>query len=289
VIVESTSALAASQLKSQLDVSFAKVGLEQARLLLLDAETRVNAAFADLSAALGYRDPHRFILSEDTLPSPVSNALATLLSRALLNRPDAAAAHYALDSALKRASAEKVAGLPRVDLIGVLGRTPAGDPSVRESYAAAGFNVQVPLFTGGRITARAREVALEADAASKAVEETEEGIVRDVNQAWLNVNEEKERIEVTQRLLQSATEALELAQARYQTGLASFLEYSQADLNKTQAQIDNATATYQYEIMLSVLDFQTGAAKYSFANKRLNVTNPKANGGKITLDRKSGK
>ncbi len=265
------------------------MAVEQARLLLLDAQNRLDSSFADLSAVMGYREPHRFILVEEARHPPENAPLETLLSRALLNRPDAAAAHFALDSALKRASAEKAAFFPRVDLIGVVGRTPAGDPSVRESYAAAGINVQVPLYTGGRLTARAREVSLEAQAASKVVEETEEGIVRDVNHAWLNANEERQRIEVTQRLLQNANEALELAKARYQTGLASFLEYSQAELNKTQAEIDTATAAYGYDITLSQLDFQTGATKFATTVNRKTLVDTRKAKAKATPARSVAK
>ena len=51
------------------------------RLLLLDAENHVNSAFADLSAAMGYREPHRFSLADELLKGPADNALGSLLSR----------------------------------------------------------------------------------------------------------------------------------------------------------------------------------------------------------------
>ncbi len=263
LIMESTAALAANQLKSSLDVSFAEVGLQQAKLLLLNAQNKLNGAFADLSAALGYREPHRFVLEEKQLKAPTNdvNPLATLIARALMNRPDAIAAHYRRDSALKKASAEKVAGLPRVDMLATVGRTPTGDPVVRETYAAAGINVSIPIFTGGRITARAREVAFEAQAAQKFVDETEQRIVRDVNLAWLNSTEAQQRIEVTKQELKSANEAWELAKARYQTGITSIVELSQAELNRTQALIDNASAGYDYDIALALLQYQIGELK----------------------------
>src|SRR6202008_2418947 len=49
VIVDQIDALVQAQLRSELDASFAKVNLEQANLLLLDAQTRLQTAFADLS------------------------------------------------------------------------------------------------------------------------------------------------------------------------------------------------------------------------------------------------
>ncbi len=262
VIVQSTQALAQNQLRSQLDVSFAQVAVQQARLLLLDAENRLGGSFADLSAALGYREPHTFLLEDENLPAPSENALPILIYRALESRPEAIAARYTYDAALKRASADKVAGLPKINLLAAMGRTPAGDQTIRESYAAAGVNVEIPLFTGGRLSARAAESTLEAQAANESLRATEQGIVRDVNHAWLNANEAAQRIQLTRDILAATRDAFELAKARYQTGIASIVELSQADLNLTQAQIDFATATYERDVMLSLLEFQTGATKF---------------------------
>ncbi len=263
VLADSTAALAASKLKSDLDASFARVSVDQAKLLLLDAQNHVNSALADLSAAMGYREPHHFSLADESFKGPGESDLGSLLSRALANRPDVMAAHFAQESAVKKASADKVAGLPRVDLLAAFGRTPAGDPAVRETYGAAGVNVQIPIFTGGKITARARESEYQAQAAQQAVAEAEDRIARDVDIAWLNANEGKQRIGVTKSLLTNANDAWELANARYQAGTASFVELSQAELNRTQAQIDNATANYEYQILLALLDFQSGAIRFN--------------------------
>ncbi len=45
VIVDQITALAQAQLRSDLDESFAQVNLQQANLLLLDAQTREQIAF----------------------------------------------------------------------------------------------------------------------------------------------------------------------------------------------------------------------------------------------------
>jgi outer membrane protein len=63
---------------------------------------------------------------------------------------------------------------------------------------------------------------------------------------------------VTDQLLQQASLALELAQARYTLGLSSIVELSQAQLNLTQAQIEQASAKYDYQIQRAMLDYQVG-------------------------------
>jgi hydrophobic/amphiphilic exporter-1 (mainly G- bacteria), HAE1 family len=263
VVVDLTNALVESKLRSELDSSLALVALEEARLLLLQADARQKGAQAQLSAALGFRYPQQFTLDDDTIKTPNEQAqLAALLTEAFRNRPEAIAVRYRRDAALQNAIAEKKARLPVVSFIGAYGRTPAGDDLVRETYAVAGVNVAVPILDGGRISARSSEATLTANAVSKEVEALEDEIARDVNLAWLNVTITRKKIEVTASLLASATKAMDLAKARYQSGVASFVELSQAELGMTQAEIENATAKYEYQIGLTTLDFQAGALKY---------------------------
>jgi outer membrane protein len=59
--------------------------------------------------------------------------------------------------------------------------------------------------------------------------------------------------------LKQAALALDLAQARYNLGLGSIVELSQAQLNLTQAQIEAASAKYDYQIQTSLLNYQAGA------------------------------
>ena len=265
LIVDRTAALVSSKLKSELDVSLARVSVEEGRLRLLQAENRLNAAFAELAAALGYREPHRFSLVEERVRTRPDAPLTAALSAALQNRPEAVAMRYRRDAARKYAEAERAARLPKVSLQAAFGRTPEGDDRVQQTYGAAGVNVELPLFTGGRLSARAEEVRLRAEAEQKALDEVENRVVRDVNLAWLNVGTARRKIDVTRTLLTSALEAWQLAKARYESGVASIVELSQAELGRMQAEIESTTAIYEFQISRIALDFQTGVLKGTVA------------------------
>jgi outer membrane protein len=62
---------------------------------------------------------------------------------------------------------------------------------------------------------------------------------------------------VTQQLLDQSNLALDLAKTRYDLGLGSIVELSQAQLQQTQAKISNAQAGYDYRLTLAVLRYQT--------------------------------
>ena len=60
-------------------------------------------------------------------------------------------------------------------------------------------------------------------------------------------------------LLKQAQLALDLAQNRYDLGLGTIVELSQAQLSLTSAQIANANAIYDYQTQRVVVDYQTGS------------------------------
>ena len=77
--------------------------------------------------------------------------------------------------------------------------------------------------------------------------------------AWLAANTSYQRVSVTAELLQEANLGLTLAQTRYQMGLSSIVELSQAEYQQTDAAIGNANAQYQYRMALATLNYQIGS------------------------------
>ena len=83
-------------------------------------------------------------------------------------------------------------------------------------------------------------------------------VVRDVRAAWLSANTAFQRVGVAAELAKEADLSLNLAQGRYQLGLGSIVELSQAQLQQTDAAIGYVNAQYQYRLALSTLNFEIG-------------------------------
>jgi outer membrane protein len=126
-------------------------------------------------------------------------------------------------------------------------------------YAAAGLNVEIPIFDGRLFSARAAEARLRAEAADQSLRDDANRIARDVRLAWSNARTGFQRLALTERLLDNANLALDLAQQRYRLGLGSIVELSQAQLNQPQAQIEQASAKYDYLAQTANLNYQIGA------------------------------
>jgi len=259
VVADQISELQKNKIKSGLDVSFANVDLAQARLLLVQAQNDLDASYAQLSAALGFGDSRTFQLAEEPAPSTPPVDFTDLLQQAIKNRPELISMRLDANSAHTYATAERDLWFPSISAVGTAGLTPYGADQLAPRYAAAGFNVNIPIFNGHLFGALRSEANARARAEDEGLKDLQNGIVRDVRTAWLNANSAFQRLDLTSQLLKNATDALDLAQARYKLGLSSIIELSQAQLNLTEAELESASAKYDYQMQTSALNYQIGA------------------------------
>ena len=124
-----------------------------------------------------------------------------------------------------------------------------------------GLQLSMPLFAGGLYVARQHEAELRAQSDSELLRSLEDNVIRDVRIAWLNVNDALQQLETTEELVRNAAEAFDLARGRYQTGISSIVELSEAQLNLTAAQISEANARYGVLIQQANLSYQTGGLR----------------------------
>ncbi len=262
VVVDQVTALASSGLKSGLDLSFARVNLSQAQLLRVQADGDVQAAFAALNTAMGVQQAATtYDLVDEPIVPPAQDDATAVIGQALRDRPDVAAERLDAQAASKFADAERALLRPTVAAVGTAGVTPYHDPVLNDHYSAAGFNVTVPVFNGGLFLARKSEAMFRAQVAEDSLRDLENRVARDVTLAWVQVRTSFQRVDLTNQLLMQATDALDLAQQRYNLGLSSIVELTQAQLNKTEAEIAAAAARYEYQSRSAALKFQTGALR----------------------------
>ena len=262
VLVDRVQALTDAKLRSELDLSFAKVDLSRAKLLLLESQNNYQAALAALSAILGYPDEQKFQLAEPTeeIAAPAPDA-QPLIARALGQRPEVAALQFQVEAAQKNSRAEHDLWRPTVSALGVAGLAPVRDPQIPNWYGAVGVNINIPVFNGFLYNARAQTADLQAEAARQKLLDLKNNVARDVRISWQETNRAYARLAVTQQLREQASLALDLAQQRYNLGLSSIVEFSQAELGKTEADIADTDARYQYRLTQIVLAYTTGVTR----------------------------
>jgi len=256
------SAYTKSKLKSTLDLSFADVNLSQARLLELDAKDNADSSMAALDAVLGLDHLVNYELAGDEGPlsAPPADA-AELVQTALEQRPDLRALNYEQQAAVRFSHAERGQMLPSISASGTVGSVPIRPAQYYENnwWGGIGVNMKIPVFNGFLYSAQAKEASIRAEAAAEQARDLRDRIVRDVRTAWLAANTAYQRVSVSEALLAQANLALGLAQTRYDLGLSSIVELSQAQYQQTDAAMGNTNAQYQYRLSLATLNYQIGA------------------------------
>jgi len=261
-LVDKVQALTNAKLKSEIDLSFSNVELARAKLLLLEAQNNYQTSLATLSAILGYADQQDFQLVEDAKPitAPVRDVVP-LIQQALQQRPELKALQFEVESAEKFGNAEHDLWRPTVNALGVVGEAPVRDDHIPNWYGAVGVNINIPVFNGFLYNARAKAADLQTEVDRQRLLDSRNNIARDVRNAWQNSQWAFQRLSVTQQLREQASLAFDLAQSRYNLGLGSIVEFTQAELQKTEADIEDTDAKYQYSLTQLVLAFTISSPK----------------------------
>jgi outer membrane protein len=265
VLSDQVSELTTHKLRSQLDQSFAQVNLSEAELLEIRAEEQRGSAYAELAHALGEEKPTEYDLVDEAPPASPPASPDGLVDQAIASRPDLASLRLESDAAHRFEDAERDLRRPTVSLVGVAGFLPLiqQNPGARipNEYGAAAVNIAIPVFSGHLLEARrdaAHDAAVSQDQRTRALTDT---VARDVRVAWAGASTAYRRMDVTGELLKEAKLGLDLAQGRYDLGLSSIVELTQAQLNLTQAEVEDLSAKYDYETLDAVLQYTLGALR----------------------------
>ncbi|MDP9169886.1 MAG: TolC family protein [Acidobacteriota bacterium] len=258
LLSDQVTELANNKLKSQLDVSFANVNLAQAKIQLSAANNDLSSATANLATVLGLPAQRAFILTEEPMPAALDSTDDSYLQQAVEKRPELAELRLQVNAAESTLQAEKALSHPSIAVIATAGFAPTGVPQVPSRYGAVGANLSIPIFNGGLFKARRTEAELRLEATRRNLQDLQNRVLRDVRVAWLNANSAFEQVGLTSQLLDQTRLALDLAQSRYDLGLSSIVELSQAQLNLTSAQIANAGARFDYQTEHSILEYEAG-------------------------------
>jgi outer membrane protein TolC len=131
-------------------------------------------------------------------------------------------------------------------------RTGSGDtretfPLKQEAWQAQ-LSFNIPIFDGFRTTNRVEETLHNYYNVRAQEEDRRQQIALEVEQSYLRVVETQERIRATEAAAGAAKENLDLAHGRYQVGVGSIIEVTDAETLYTDAQTTYIRTIYDYKI-----------------------------------------
>ncbi len=233
--------------RAEVDVANARVDLIRARNALRTARVALNTAMA-----IDVDTPTEI---QDNLVFEAANLdRAQLRGEALRSRPEYRQSKLRV-SAAEATERQTFRGFfPDISGTGSYG---GSQPQLNENWTL-GLSLSWSLFDGGNRVAKYQEAKANLEGARQRVKSTELDIIQNVEQAEIAVEEAQERIQAAQALVASAQENFRLAQGRFDAGVGTILELTDAQLALTQAQNTEAQALADYRIALARLDRAVG-------------------------------
>ena len=240
--------------RARIDVARAEANLYTARADLIAAENGVKIAWVTLRNAMGSPRLPEQPVAEDSPEVELSMNLAGA-------RDVAFSARTELKSfdAQRRASDQLIAvarrgHLPDLILDASYGRRHVSNDQIKlntfplQPTWSVGLSFNIPIFDGFRTTNRVEETLHNYYNVRAQEEDRRQSIALEVEQSYLRVVETQERILATDSAAKAAKENLDLAQGRYQVGVGSIIEVTDAETLYTDAQTTYIRTVYDYKI-----------------------------------------
>ncbi len=229
---------------SRLDATQAEVLRDQARAELAVLEQQKARARNAMTLLVGAPSPPSPASDHPVPLSAVERSFAIgpvpgLPSSVLLDRPDVRAAEHRLKAAHADIGAARAAFFPRIALIGAAGRASSELDGLFGSGTQAWLFVptlSLPLFDAGRNRATLRLAEARRNAAVADYERTIQRAFREVADALADRRWLARQQAVEEKIVATQNERVRLAQLRYRSGAASFLEVLEAERARFAAQ-----------------------------------------------------
>ena len=211
----------------KLDVNQAEIELAVADAAMAVAERAVTQTENALAVLLGRNPgaiPRGVALEQQLLPPTVP---AGLPSELLQRRPDVLASEAELAAQTARIGVAQAARWPSLSLTGARGFESDDLSSLTDSgsdFWSAGLGIVAPLFNAGRNKSRVEAEEARTEQALLAYEQTVHRAFREVEDALVAIRTYRAEHEARQRQVAAARSAAMLSRARYDGGVASFLE-----------------------------------------------------------------
>lgn len=233
---------------------------EQERLQAVNNELLAEASF-NQALSRDVSTPVELIPPE-TLPR-VGATLEELTEKAKTARPEVIAARRRFDFNENFRRAREKGNLPALNLTGNFSYDPgAGGLGVAQDSLSATVQLSFPIFDGGLNRSLVRQAKANENKAKITLDQTTLGVTLEVKQAFLNLQSAEKQIETAQKGLVSAREALRVANLRYQEGVGTPVEISDANAQFVAARTAVVNAIYQYRIAVSNLQRAIGSEEF---------------------------
>jgi outer membrane protein len=232
----------------------AEVDVANARVDLINARNALKIARVSLNTAMAVDASTQTEITDNLEYEPTTMDRAALRAEALRQSPEYRQARLQSSAAEARVQAATRNFLPNISGTGAYG----GTQLEMNPNWSLGLVFTWNIFDGGNLVAAYDEAKANLGAANARVKVAELTLIQNLEQAEIAVEAAQERIQAARVLIASSQENFRLAQGRFDVGVGTILELTDAQLALTQASNTEAQALADYRIALAQLDRAAG-------------------------------
>jgi outer membrane protein len=243
--------------RARIDVARAESNLYLAQADLIAAQNAVKVAWVVFRNALGLRELSERPLAEEAAMTSIPYSLDEAKEFAFATRPELKSFDAQLKAQDQNIATARRSHLPDLIFDGNFARRHVSNQVVnghtldtfplKPSWQAQ-LTLAFPIFDGFRTTNKVEETVRNFYVIKDQEEQQRQQVALDVEQSYLRLVELQERIKANEAAAKAAKENLDLANGRYQVGVGSIIEVTDAQILYTDAQTTYIRALYDYKI-----------------------------------------
>ena len=238
------------------DVTTAEVDLSNGNLDLIKARTSVKTAKSGLVNAMGYPEAPDFDIEDILSYEKIDLTREQALKAAFSERPDLKNLE-----ATKSASEMSVAVAAKSNsptLSANAGYSWGDDSFTGNDDLYLGLSLNVSLYDGDLAKEKVREAKANLEESDANLEALRQDVILEVDKAFLEVQDSEQAVAAAGETVRQAKENMDLANGRYEVGVGSPVEVTDATENYIDAKNTYYGTLYDYKMAFAALEEAVG-------------------------------
>ena len=228
----------------------AQARYDQARADEILAQNELDNAWEDLRLIIGVKLDQLADLQKDIeLRPPQPAVIDEWSSMALVNSPLVKAASDATQIAQREIEVQRSGNYPTLDLVGNYTSASADLSNGLDSdQASIGLQLNMPLYTGGAVSASTRQARADLVAAQERLDQVRRKVDQEVRNAYRGVQASISAVRALEAAIVSTKSALDATTAGFEVGTRTLVDVLNSQRDYYRSQSNYAKARYVYVI-----------------------------------------
>lgn len=245
-----------SGMKPKYDITKAEVNLSNAELNIIKAQNSIKIIESELKKTIGI-DDISFVTNDYKIIINETYSLDNLTKKGLTKRAELLSIREKIKSTELTLTATKTNYYPTFNLESSYLRS-GNHPDMDRDGWNIGIKFNFPLYNGNLTNYQINEILANIANLKYTEQVLKQSIKNEIETAFYNLKEAAEKYNLSEKILKQAEENYEIAKGRYNAGLSTPIELSDAEIELEKGRLNRISSKYDYLISEALLKKAVG-------------------------------